>query len=281
MYLPSLSHRSPPAKRFPGRHRLSFPKGADAQHYLGSHWDPFVEDSKELMGRLPEIVPNALVQTGYGESRKPAIVTGRLAQGVSAGLATACARDGIDSPCRERGEHDRQPLPFFATGSQHTLTLREVSVWDGGLEAQITASWGEGEVTFFDTQYLINRAWYETGKDYDFIFSGMAYNAGPAEKHEWKINRNPDEVAWMNQRLKEGEEPHETACTMSMDGAAMFLPVSGWDVDDYSFHAPVKSVTEFKDWLGQDGWRVRATVMRFGDEDADLDIPDYPACLVR
>lgn len=76
----------------------------------------------------------------------------------------------------------------------------------------------------------------------------------------------------MNQRLKEGEEPHETACTVSMDGAAMFLPVSGWDVDDYSFHAPVKSVTEFKDCLGQDGWRVRATVMRFGDEDADLDI---------
>ncbi|MBP8789632.1 MAG: hypothetical protein KBH41_19640, partial [Azonexus sp.] len=30
------------------------------------------QHSKELMGRLPEIVPNALVQTGYGESRKPA-----------------------------------------------------------------------------------------------------------------------------------------------------------------------------------------------------------------
>lgn len=41
---------------------------------------------------------------------------------------------------------------------------------------------------------------------------------------------------------------------------------------DYSFHAPVKSVEAFKDWLGQDGWRVRATVMSFGDQDADLDI---------
>ena len=52
----------------------------------------------------------------------------------------------------------------------------------------------------------------------------------------------------------------------------MFLPIGEWDVDDYSFHAPVKSVEEFKDWLGQNGWRVRATVMRFGNEDADLDI---------
>ena len=43
------------------------PEGEDAQHYLGSHWEPFVEDTKELTCRLPEIVPKALLQTGYGE----------------------------------------------------------------------------------------------------------------------------------------------------------------------------------------------------------------------
>ncbi len=249
------------------------PESDEAQHFLGSHWDPFVEDSKDIMKRLPEIAPNALLQTGYGEDRKPLRAAPEdWPKGFQ--LVWPLRVQGLALILRPEKEANMivSLFPFFATGSQHTLTLREVSVWDGGLEAQITASWGEGEVTFFDTQYLINRAWYEAGKDYDFIFSGMAYNAGPAEKHEWKINRHPDEVAWMNQRLKEGEEPHEAACTMSMDGAAMFLPVSGWDVDDYSFHAPVKSVTEFKDWLGQDGWRVRATVMRFGDEDADLDI---------
>ena len=47
-------------------------KGKDARHFLGSHWDPFVENLKDLLGRLPEILPNALVQTGYGESRQPA-----------------------------------------------------------------------------------------------------------------------------------------------------------------------------------------------------------------
>lgn len=269
----AFDQQEPPRETIPWPASTFVPEGEDAHHYLGSHWDPFVEDSKELLGRLPEMVPEALVQTGYGEIRKPTRATpDDWPKGFQ--MVWPLRAQGLALILRIEQEANMivSLFPFFATGSQHTLTLREVSVWEGGLEAQITASWGEGEVTFFDSQYLINRAWYETGKDYDFIFSGMAYNAGPAEKHEWKINRHPDQIAWMNQRLKEGEEPHEATCTLNMDGAAVFMAVTDWDVDDYSFHAPVKSVVEFKDWLGQDGWRVRATVMRFGDEDADLDI---------
>ncbi len=248
-------------------------EGGGAQHYLGSHWEAFVEDSKELVGRLPEIVPNAMVQTGWGEIRKPPqsipddwpngfhLVWPLRAQGMALILRVEKETNMLVSL-----------FPFFSRGSQHTLTLRDVRVWASGLEAQITASWGEGDVRFFDTQYLINRAWYETGKNYDFIFSGIAYSAGPAKKREWQINRHPDEVAWLNLQLKEGEEPFEADCTMTLDGSAIFLPIEEWDVDDYSFHAPVKSVEEIEDWLGQCGWRVRATVMRFDNEDADLDI---------
>ncbi len=76
----------------------------------------------------------------------------------------------------------------------------------------------------------------------------------------------------MNQNLAEGQRPHEENFTLSFEGAALLLPVTGWDVDDYEFRARVKSVEPFADWLGQDGWRVRATVLRFGDDDGDLDI---------
>jgi len=249
------------------------PEKTDAQHYLGSHWDPFVEDSADLMKRLPEMVPNALVQTGYGDGRKPSRSTPEdWPQGFQ--LVWPLRSQGLAMILHVEKEANMiiSLFPFNAHGSQQTVTLREVSVWEGGLEAQITVGWNEAEVTFFDTQFVVNRAWYEAGRNYEFILAGLAYNAQPAEKREWTINRHPDEVAWMNRNLKEGEEPHEATCMIRMDGAAMFLPVEGWDVDDYSFHAPVKSVEEFKDWLGQDGWRVRATVMRFGDEDADLDI---------
>lgn len=245
----------------------------DAQHFLGSHWDPFVEDSKDIMARLPELVADALVQTGYGEGLKPARPTPEdWPQGFQ--LIWPLRTQGLAMILRVEQEANMMVslFPFFASGSQQTLTLREVVVWEGGLEAQITAGWGDAGVTFFDSQYVVNRAWYEAGKDYEFILAGLAYSAQPAEKREWTINRHPDEVAWMNQNLKEGEEPHEATYTVRMDGASIFLPVEDWDVDDYSFHAPVKSVEAFKDWLGQDGWRVRATVMSFGDQDADLDI---------
>lgn len=248
---------------------------ADTPHYLGSHWDPFVEDSDEIIRRLPDIIHGALVQTGYGEARKPPL---DAPPDWPLGFQLVW-------PLREQGialivRHEEQEnllvslFPFSASGSQQTLTLREVSVWKGGLEAQIEADWGDASVTFFDTQYLINRAWYEAGKSYDFILTGLAYSANVAERREWKIDQHADVVAWLNQHLEEGDEPHEDATTVSLDGTALFLPVEGWDTDDYSFHAPVKSVTEFQGWLGQDGWRVSATVMRVGEgeRDADLDI---------
>jgi len=262
-----------PGEELPWPESTFVTEKAEAEHFLGSHWDPFVEDSLAIMQQLPVIVPNALLQTGYGEHRKPARMEPEgWPKGIQ--LVWPLRAQGLALILRisEEGNHLVSFFPFCTAGSQHTLTLKTVNVWAGGLEAQITASWEDGEITFFDTQYPINRIWYETGRSYDFILTGMAYTAGPAEKREWQLKRHPDEVAWLNQRLEEGEEPFTEAYTIRLEGSAMFIPVTGWDEDDYSFHAPVKTVTAFQDWLGQDGWRVRATVMRFGDEDADLDI---------
>lgn len=249
------------------------PEPVDAAHFLGSHWDAFFEDSKDIMLRLPEIVSNALVQTGYGEHRKPQrSVPEDWPNGFE--LVWPLREKGVALVLKPEAQANMvvSIFPFCTLGRQLTLTLQEVRVWSGGLEAQITASWGDAEVTFFDTQYPINRAWYQVGQRYDFILSGVAYSVGPAQPRDFPVQYHPDQVAWMNQQRQPGEEPVKTSTTMHLQGAAMFLPVPDWDVDDYSFHAPVKSVTEFTDWLGQDGWRVCATVMRFGDTDADLDI---------
>ena len=246
----------------------------DAQHYLGSHWEPFAEDVEAWMLRLPQIVQEATLQAGYGEFYPPPrSVPDDWPKGFL--LTWPPTAEGMTLALRVEPEKKATMVvslfPSFSRGSQCTLTLHEVCVWESGVEAQITASWNGGEVTFFDSRYPINRAWYEAGKQYEFILTGIAYGARPAEKREWKVQQHPEVVAWSNRHLQEGEAPHERECTVRMDGAAMLLSIDEWDVDDYSFHAPVKSVEEFKDWLGQDGWRVRATVMRC-DEDCDLDI---------
>lgn len=256
------------------------PDGDDSEHFQGSHYDFFVDDNIEIIKRIPEILPNVLVQTGYGEVYKSSkVIPGDWPIGFQ--LVWPIRNHGLALilSIEKEANNIASLFPFFHSVSQHAMTLREVRVWKGGLEAQITATLGDGEVTFFDTQYLINRAWYEADKNYEFILSGIAYTARPAANQKIKID--PDVVKKANQRMKElkeeeGFEAYEMSDTLTLEGAAILLPISKWDADDYNFHAPVKSVKEFKDWLGQDGWQVRATVMRRldggDDEDIDLDI---------
>jgi hypothetical protein len=265
--------QAPTSEALPWPDSTFVPERDDAEHSLGLHWRPFAEDAKDILSRIPEMLPAALLQTGYGETRKPSRAEPEgWAKGLQ--LVWPLRTHGLALILRlEAGATALVSLfPFNATGSQQTLTVEEVVVWKSGVEAQITTRWGDSEVTFFDSQYLINRTWYEAGKDYDFILSGMAYAARPAEQFELPFQQHPDVVAWTNRHLPEGAAPFEAESTLSLGGMAVFMPIPEWDADDYGFRGPVKSVKEFRDWLGQDGWRVRTTVMRFDDEDADLDI---------
>jgi hypothetical protein len=163
-------------------------------------------------------------------------------------------------------------FPFYPGGTSHTLTLLDVSVWDNGVEAQICASLGDPDITFYDAHYLLNRGWYERGREYEFILTGIAYNAGPAQTTEMPYTPNPDQIAWEAVLAQErGEEPRETPATIRLDGAAFFLAISEWDVDDYSFRGPVQDVKPFADFLGQNGWLVTATIFHL-EEDVNLNI---------
>lgn len=248
-----------------------------ATHFMGSHWEPFVDDVRQVMRRLPEFVGSAVVQGGYGESRPaPRPVPAEWTRGFQ-----------LVSPTPDRGvalvmqvEPARTLLvslfPVTQLGCQTGVRLNKVTVWDGGLEAQIMASWGDSEVTFFDTRHVVDRSWYEAGRTYDFILSGLAYQACPAATGELTIPLAPDVIAALDRLLPADERPVEPVGTVRLDGSAWLLPLRDGDADEYRFRGPIKVVTPFKDWLGQDGWRVRVTVMRHGSgeamKDADLDI---------
>lgn len=246
----------------------------DADHFMGSHWAPFADDAAEIIKRLPEMFAAATVQEGYGSL----IPADRQApddwiKGAALSWPPLPARAlSIIVAAREQQAEIVSLFPFYGEGSEARLSLRVVHVWESGLEAQIEASWGDASITFFDTRFVVDRLHYAAGRDYDFILVGIAYSAAVAQKHEWQIEQNAEVVEWLNRHRGNDEEPRQRTMTVSMDGAAALLPVEGWDVDDYSFHSTVKSVHPFSDWLGQDGWRVRATVMRDGDRDLDLDI---------
>ncbi len=252
----------------------------DVSHYLGSHWAPFFDESaNDLLKELPDILRTAVVVKGVSESASnPRQLPVEWAKGFH--LAWPNSDKGVILTVRmdeiERQNRLISIYPFWQEGSRHRLVINNVSVWDEGVEAQITAGLGDVEITFFDAHFLLNRGWYERGKECEFSLCGLAYTARPAEDIEIPFTPNPDQVAWEAELARSrGEEFVRTPETISLRGAAFLLPIDKWDVDDYSFRGPIKQVRPFRDFLGQDGWVVTATILRLSNkdpEDVDLNI---------
>lgn len=129
-------------------------------------------------------------------------------------------------------------------------------------------------ITFFDIAFVKHRLWYEAGKAYEFILAGIAYQAKAADIMEMKVDHNPDEIAWQCHLAEKIDEPAvEAPSILNLRGMAVFMNIEEWDADDYHFRGPVKSVRELDlDILGQQGWFVKVTVLRFEDDDVDLDM---------
>lgn len=249
----------------------------EAEHFMGSHWDSFYEEGvQKILLQLPELFNTALLATGYGDIYKsPRTLPESWEIGFHLSWPVRTKGLMVTIVVDNEAKQNRviSLYPFWIEGNKQHLMLQKVVVWEGGVEAQITGQIGELSITFFDTLYLLNRGWYERGMTYEFLLSGIAYSAAPAEVIEFPYNPPPDQLAWQAELAQaRGEEPPSLPKTITMAGAAILMPVSGWDEDDYSFRGPIRQVTPFTDFLGQDGWVVRTTVSRQQGEDVDLDI---------
>lgn len=250
------------------------PEPSNTKHFMGSHWDPFEEDRTAVLKRLPEMLAKAQLQKGYGQfyaavravptdwPRGAHLIWPGPEHGVTVTLRSEKTANMVTSI-----------YPCIGGASEVSVRIDRVLVWEGGVEAQIDAEWNGVPVTFFDTHFLINRAWYEAGESYNFILAGLAYAAKPSEIMELPFTPNPEQVAWERvlAELNGTPAPAEPK-SLSLKGMAILMPVSDWDADDYSFRGPVKSVKPADQVLGQEAWRVRITVMRCDDQDMDLDV---------
>lgn len=190
------------------------PDGEEEEHYPGAHWQPFVDDTGEILAKLPEYLKSAREKNALGLLLKPERA---LPEDWTKGFALAwpSVQEGLAIGIRiAAGAHEIVSVfPFTRGGSQHQLTVKKVRVWEDGLTAQIDALFGNAVLTFFDTDFVANRGWYEAGRSQEFLLTGLAYSARPAEIFEISITHSPDEIAWFNQLPKtEGRElmPEET-----------------------------------------------------------------------
>ena len=245
----------------------------DQTYCPGSHWDPFYESVDSVLDELPTIIGNSLDIVSYSYGRNaPREVPMEWPKGVhlcwpnnNRGLIITLFPDKEDMELVSL-------YPFISYGTQANIEIERVFVLNHGAETLIEGRWGESSITFFDISFFSDCAWYKAGEVYDFILSGIAYGAKPAEVKE--ISLTPE--TWQILDLEESVPP-----TVNMEGSAMFVPITEWNQDDYWFRGPVLKVEPFSketfnDMLGQSGWQVRVKVMRFSDEedyeDAELEI---------
>lgn len=248
----------------------------DQPHYLGSHWEPFYEEATDLYQRLPEIIPQSSVHEGFSSNHPaPREIPEEWANGAHLYWPGHYSGLVITLLIEKHQNRAASIYPYICTGVEVSIEIQRVFVWHSGVEAQIEGKWGDALVTFFDASFLSDRAWYEAGESYQFILSGIAYEAKPAELNELQVKLPSDVIEGLRAVAEEqGDEAlaiHDLE-TLQLKGAAMFSCIPEWDRDDYWFRGTVRKVSSFDDWLGQSGWQVRVTVMRFDDKDADLDI---------
>lgn len=244
------------------------------RHGLGTHWAPFTENAETILQRLPEWLPQMDLLRAYGDFYKPPRT---LPDGWPKGfcLCWPNVHGGIVAAAKATPDTNNivSLFPYFERGIQTRLRLESVSVWETGLEAQIQAGWGDADIDFFDVAFISNRGWYEADKEFEFILLGIAYKAAPAKTLKLPYTPDLEVTAWQQELARRDGRPEpEVPTELNLSEMAMLIPVEGWDIDDYSFRGPIKQVDVVADMLGEPAWRLVVTVMRFGDEDADLAI---------
>ena len=249
-------------------------EGPEAKHYMGSHWDPFIDDISVLLQKLKEIIQVADIWEAGEKRQSKRIAPPAWQEG--AVLVWPNQKMGVMLIlCKEeKGLRFINAVPFISEAELRVMTLQQVSVYENGVEAQVTVAFGPTTLTFFDIGFGKNKLWYEAGKNYEFVIVGIAYDAKPAEIMELNVERHPDEIAWQQLLAKQKNEPTpEITTKFSLEGMAMLIPRDEWDRDDYSFRGTVKEIRVADgDILGETGWLVTVTVLRQQADDFNLHI---------
>lgn len=260
------------AGKRPDQYQATFVRegGDDEKHHLGAHWRPFCDDPMDVISDLPQIIGDAKLPVAFGDSIKKLQIPNSWVQGfhlcwpkLNQGLMLSLA-------VLPEGNQLISLYPFYTGGVQIRGILDHVSVWQSGVEAQVTVVVGNTRLTFFDALFLSNRHLYRSGNSLEFVLTGMAYSAEPAQQQEITLPSDAKSNKWLS--ILSGE--YGDACgvsdhILSLVGAAFFFPVTEMDEDDYQFRGPVKEVQVVDEILGQSGWLVTVTVLRHVEEEIE------------
>lgn len=220
----------------------------------------------ELIDRLSQWLPSK--DFGHGPSND---LERRLPTGWPKGLSFRYARV-------EQAYFNASALAIFnATGPvelqavvpllqrldvRHNLTIRRVHLWPDQLQAEIEATFGDRELTFYDTSWMSYFHHYAVGRTFGFSLVGLAWSVR-------KIDPEPIEViepGWLDAVLEKGiempfeinEQGQRVVITETKGMAALLADSDG--PCHCSFRGTVKELRPLPDLFGQPAWLAVVTV---------------------
>lgn len=238
----------------------------DANHFPGSRWPPFYENfADDVVRKLAPIMNEARIALGvssFDTYKAPALPDSwpKAFKLRWPGLERSGLHFVVE--IKPGGNAMTAMFPFIEYGTQTTVEIDTVRIFESGVEAQIDAKIGAAEVTFYDTDFTINAGWYRAGLQMDFILVGLAYACERADEPDMVL---PDDSPVMQTMRKAAiemrDDPADSSNRISFKGAAIFVPIVDWDRDDYEFRGTITEVKPYP-MLSQDGWMLTVCVMR-------------------
>jgi hypothetical protein len=241
----------------------------------GNRWDAFAGDAKEALPKLlPLLFANGVVVAGkqrtftwpanHGGDVDPDMVP--VAEYLEDGPFGLLALSAQRRAAKELVFMTAYPMPL--AGTRVHLRVREVQEDCHGLEGWITCETeSEMSLSFFATDYFVDPRRYRPGNQIDVNVGGLAYSARTGESSEIVI----DDPKVIRRYQDLGMDLADGVLRIKTKGAAMLIPLEGWEPFDYQFRGPVleRELTHANARLFD---RLVVTVARPGDDSIDLPI---------
>jgi len=210
----------------------------------GSHWETLYEDVRAFVAndlyRLIKTLPphwQCPIERTDMRSIDGGLVDLVIAQAEEAGVlrhqTLLTAGPDPDSSMLFSG------YQLVTEGAPYEIRVSSAVPWEFGIEGQVKAAVDGASLNFFDPAFVVNKGHYKAGARLTVQFAALAYHLGPAETFTWDVEElSPDLAKEMRGSGSESDEP----VTITTEGAAIMLPMDGWDIDDFSFQARIKSL---------------------------------------
>lgn len=162
--------------------------------------------------------------------------------------------------------------PFMDDGTLYEVYIENIYEWENGIEATIEGRIGERLITFFMSDYYLNKCKIARGGSYSFKLSALAYSCELLKETTFKFEGEKaiDYLLKIGEPLSFDENGDVEPVVFYLDKMVAFLQSNKDYPDDVQYQSPVQSVEQVGD--GDDAmYKIEIAVSR----DSDIFLPLY------